>query len=104
MCWTSRRTTNGKKRYKPEEIVPLTPQQVKAFADAVPARCRAMIVAQAGLGLRLSEVLGLRAVDIRFLERVVKIEVQRDRHTMKLVAPLVGDAGCPGPHPAWRDR
>jgi hypothetical protein len=21
MCWTSRRTTNGKKRYKPEEIV-----------------------------------------------------------------------------------
>jgi integrase len=73
--------------YKPEEIVPLTPQQVRAFADAVPARCRAMIVAQAGLGLRLSEVLGLRAVDIRFLERVVKIEVQRDRHTMKLVAP-----------------
>jgi integrase len=60
---------------------------VQAFADAVPSRCKAAIIAQGGLGLRLSELLGLRAQNIRFLERNVQIQVQRDRHTMELVPP-----------------
>lgn len=73
--------------YEREKIVPLTVEQVQSFADAVPPRCRAAIIAQGGLGLRLSELLGLRAEDVKFLERVVTIRVQRDRHTMQLVAP-----------------
>jgi len=73
--------------YEPEKIVPLTVEQVEALADAVPDRCRAMVITQAGLGLRISELLGLRGEDILWLERFVKIEVQRDRHTMRLVAP-----------------
>ncbi len=66
------------------KIVPLTVEQVEALADAVPDRCRAMIITQSGLGLRISELLGLRVQDVLWLERSVKIEVQRDRHTMQL--------------------
>jgi integrase len=70
-----------------ERIVPLTVEQVNALADAVEARCRAMIVTQAGLGLRVGELLGLRVQDVNFLGRTVRIEYQRDRLTQGLVAP-----------------
>jgi integrase len=73
--------------HEPDKIVPLTVEQVDALADAVPDRCRAMIIAQAGLGLRISELLGLRGEDVLWLERMVKIEVQRDRHTLGLAPP-----------------
>jgi len=43
-----------------------------------------MVITQAGLGLRISELLGLRGDDVLWLERMVKIDVQRDRHTMGL--------------------
>ena len=39
-------------------IVPLTVAQVQALANAMPDRCRAMIIIQAGLGLRIAELLG----------------------------------------------
>ena len=70
--------------HEPDKVVPLTVKQVEALADAVPARCRAMVIPQAGLGLRISELLGLRGDDVLWLERMVKIDVQRDRHTMGL--------------------
>jgi integrase len=41
-------------------IVPLTVAQVQALANAMPDRCRAMIIIQAGLGLRIAELLALR--------------------------------------------
>jgi hypothetical protein len=43
-----------------------------------------MVIPQVGLGLRISELLGLRGDDVLWLERMVKIDVQRDRHTMGL--------------------
>jgi integrase len=70
-----------------ERIVPLTVEQVEALADVVDRRHRAMIITQAGLGLRLGEVLGLRVEDVNFLGRSVRIEYQRDRLTLKLAAP-----------------
>jgi integrase len=70
-----------------ERIVPLTIDQVAALADAAQPRCRAMIVAQAGLGLRIAELLGLRVQDVDFLRRVVRIEHQLSRDGRELLPP-----------------
>src|SRR3954468_10591155 len=59
-----------------ERVVPLTVEQVRALADAMPARNKAMVIAQAGLGLRISELLALRVEDVDFLRRTVRIEWQ----------------------------
>ncbi|MGW5666844.1 tyrosine-type recombinase/integrase [Micromonospora sp. NPDC003776] len=59
-----------------ERIVPLTVDQVRALADVIPARNRAMVVTQAGLGLRLGELLALRVQDVDFASRLVRIEWQ----------------------------
>ena len=47
-------------------IVPLTVAQVQALADAMPDRCRAMITIQAGLRLRIAELLALRLDDVTY--------------------------------------
>lgn len=57
-------------------LVPLTVAQVRQLADAVPARCRAMVIVQAGLGLRIGELMALRKQDVNFLKRTVRIEWQ----------------------------
>lgn len=62
-----------------ERIVPLTVEQVAALSSAVQPRCRAMIIAQAGLGLRIAELLALRVQDVDFLRRAAKIEYQLTR-------------------------
>src|SRR3954454_20171064 len=63
-------------RHERERVVPLTVEQVRALADAMPARNRAMVIAQAGLGLRVGELLALRVEDVVFLRRTVRIEWQ----------------------------
>jgi integrase len=68
-------------------IIPLTVEQVRQLADAVPTRGRAMVLVQAGLGLRLGELLALRAQDVNFLGRSVRIEHQLAEHTRKRVDP-----------------
>src|SRR3954447_4289284 len=59
-----------------ERVVPLTVEQVQGLADAMPARSRAMVIAQAGLGLRIGELLALRLEDVAFLRRVARVEFQ----------------------------
>lgn len=59
-----------------ERVVPLSVDQVLALADAMPARNRAMVITQAGLGLRLGELLSLRVQDIDFMRRTVRVEWQ----------------------------
>jgi integrase len=59
-------------------IVPLTVAQVAALADAMPARNRAMVLVQAGLGLRIGELLALRQQDVNFLGRAVSVATQMD--------------------------
>jgi integrase len=63
-------------RHDRERVVPLTVPQVQALADAMRDRSRAMVIAQAGLGLCLGELLALRVEDIDFLRRTVRVEFQ----------------------------
>lgn len=57
-------------------IVALTVEQVRRLSDSVPPRCRAMVIAQAGLGLRIGELLALRVEDVDFLRRTVRVQAQ----------------------------
>jgi integrase len=70
-----------------ERIVPLTVEQVAALSSAVQPRCRAMIIAQTGLGLRIAELLALRVQDVDFLRRTARIEWQLTRDGKDLVDP-----------------
>ncbi|EBM0725707.1 site-specific integrase, partial [Salmonella enterica subsp. enterica serovar Senftenberg] len=45
-------------------------------AEAMPRRNRGMVLAQAGLGLRIGELLSLRVQDVDFMRRSVRIEWQ----------------------------
>ena len=63
-------------RYERERIVPLSVEQVAALTEAMPERYHAMVLTQAGLGLRIGELLALRAQDVDFLRRTVRIEWQ----------------------------
>jgi integrase len=58
------------------QVVPLTVEQVQALTEAMPARNRAMVVTQAGLGLRIGELLALRVQDVDFLRRTARVEYQ----------------------------
>ncbi|MCU1668041.1 MAG: integrase family protein [Blastococcus sp.] len=57
-------------------VIPLTVAQVQALAGTMPARCAAMVLTQAGLGLRIGELLALRVGDIDFLRRTARVETQ----------------------------
>ena len=70
-----------------DEIVPLTVAQVRELAEAMPVRNRAMVYAQAELGLRVGELLALRVQDVDFLRRTVRVEQQLERHTRARVDP-----------------
>jgi len=74
-------------RVERERVVPLTVAQVAAIVDAVGDLYKAMVITQAGLGLRLGELLALRTCDIDFLRRTVRIEHQIDRISRELAAP-----------------
>jgi integrase len=73
-------------RAERERIVPLTVAQVKALAGAMPPRCKAMI-AQAGLGLRVGELLALRIEDVDFLRRTVRVDWQTTPDGKRRVPP-----------------
>jgi integrase len=59
-----------------ERVTPLTVPEVLALADAIRPRSRAMVMTQAGLGLRLGELLALRVQDVDFLRRTARVEFQ----------------------------
>lgn len=58
------------------EVVPPTPEQVHLLVDAVAEDWRAAVLVGAGLGLRISECLGLTVDRIDFLRRTVRIDRQ----------------------------
>lgn len=74
-------------RVERERIVPLTIEQVAAIHDTIAPRYQAMVLTQAGLGLRIGELLALRVDDVDFLRRTVRIEHQIDRDTRERVEP-----------------
>jgi integrase len=63
-------------RHEQPRIVPLTVAQVQILASAMPERNRAMVLTQAGLGLRAGELLALRAEDVDFLHRTIRVATQ----------------------------
>jgi integrase len=74
--------------------VPLTVAQVQELAGEVAPHYRALILTQAGLGLRLGEVIALRVEDVDFLRRTVHIGAQLELHTLRRVPPKYN---------SWRD-
>lgn len=74
-------------RHDQERVVPLTVAQLLALAASVKPRYRAMVITQAGLGLRLGEMLALRVEDIDFLRRAVRVEHQIDVKTRERRPP-----------------
>lgn len=74
-------------RFEQERIVPLTVAQVRAIAAAMLPKYRAMVVTQAGCGLRIGELLALRVEDVDFLRRTLRVEHQIDKVSRERVAP-----------------
>jgi integrase len=73
-----------------EPVVPLTVEQVASLRRAMPERMQATVLAQAGLGLRVGELLALRVSEVDFLRREVHIIEQihpRTRERMQLKTP-----------------
>ena len=63
-------------RHDRARVVPLTVEQVLQLAGAMPDRNRAMVITQAGLGLRIGELPALRVDDVDFLRRTARVEWQ----------------------------
>lgn len=58
------------------EVVPLDVEQVRAIAAEVPERYEMAVILQAALGLRISELFGLKVTDIDFFKKTVKVDRQ----------------------------
>ena len=58
------------------EVVPPSPVQVLALADAINPRKRAAVLMLVGFGLRIGEVLELRVADVDFPRGTVRVERQ----------------------------
>jgi integrase len=74
-------------RIERERVVPLAVEEVSALADQIGDRYRAMVIVQAGCGLRIGELLALRVRDVDFLRRTLRVEDQIDRVTRERVPP-----------------
>lgn len=68
-----------------ERVVPLTVEQVLAIVDKIAEPYKAMVITQAGLGLRIGELLALHEHDIDRLRRVVRIRNQTHPKTGELM-------------------
>ncbi|MFF9215515.1 tyrosine-type recombinase/integrase [Streptomyces viridosporus] len=58
------------------KVVPLTVDQVRALADGMPDRYRALVVLGAGTGLRPGELFGLQVRHVDFFKRQLRVEQQ----------------------------
>lgn len=74
-------------RYDRARVIPLTVAQVGALADTMAPRYRAMVLTQAGLGLRVGELFALRVADVDFLRRTARVEHQISQKTRERIPP-----------------
>ncbi len=70
------------------EVVPMSPEQVRAMVDAVGDRYQALIVLLTGTGMRPGEALGLTADRVEFLRRTIRVD--RQLVTMSNTPPVLG--------------
>lgn len=75
------------------EVVPMSPDQVRAMVDTVGDRYRALIVLLAGSALRPGEALGLTADRVEFLRRTIRVD--RQLVTTVGTAPVLGPCKTP---------
>lgn len=61
---------------RPVDFVRLTRAEVLALSEAMPDRCAALVITQAGLGLRIGEVTALRVDDVKWLSGEVEVRWQ----------------------------
>ena len=80
-------------RSEKQRITPLSVIEVQDLAGAMPERCRAIVITQARLGLRVAELLALRVQDVDFLRRTVRVEFQTTPDGKYRVPPKISDAG-----------
>jgi integrase len=66
-------------------VVPLTGEQVAAWAAAFPDWARAAVLTQAATGMRMSELRGLRKRDVDFGRGVITVSGQLSRETSERV-------------------
>ena len=70
------------------EVVPMSPEQVRAMVDAVSDRYRALVILLAGTGVRPGEALGLTVDRVEFLRRTIRVD--RQLVTMSGALPHLG--------------
>jgi hypothetical protein len=58
-----------------ERIIPLSVMDLQALADAMPERCRVIVITKPGLGLQVAELMA-RQQEVDFLRRTVRVEFQ----------------------------
>lgn len=58
------------------KVIPLTVGQVKALAERLPARYRALVIVGACTGLRPGELFGLQVRHVNFLKRSLEVQQQ----------------------------
>jgi integrase len=75
------------------EITPMHPEELRAMAEAVSDRYRALIVLLAGSGLRPAEGLGLTVDRVDFLRRTVRVD--RQLVTISGRAPVLAPVKTP---------
>jgi integrase len=80
---------------EPELVRPLTREQVRALADAVPGHLRLVVLAGAGLGVRVSEALGITADRVRYDRGEVLVDRQQEPRPPYGVAPLKNSRRAP---------
>jgi integrase len=71
------------------KVVPLTVEQVRTLAAALPERYQALAITAAGTGLRPGELFGLQVRHVNFLRRTVRVEQQVQQ------TPKGGTRVCP---------
>lgn len=78
-----------------ERAIP-TVAQAHQLADAIEPRLRCLVLVAAFIGLRKSELLGLRRRDVDVEQLTITVAQQRqlDRHGRHLIGPPKTDAGC----------
>jgi integrase len=75
------------------DVVPMTPEQVRAVADSMPAHYATLVVLLAGTGLRPAEGLGLCRSRVNWLRRSIRVDQQLV--TLAGAAPALGPTKTP---------
>jgi hypothetical protein len=82
-CWRPR-SSSGAQSGRPqsafqdhsERIIPLSVMDLQAVVDAMPERCRAMVITQARTRSAVADLMARRVPEVDFLRRMVRVKSQ----------------------------